>query len=224
MDQIACAHGGIVRIDFENEQSPSLTSMDFDFAARGYVVAVVNTGSSHADLTEDYASVPEDMRSVATALGAARCRETSLRDLFGRLQELRGLVGDRALLRAIHFHQENERVDEIITAVRADDVEVYLEGVRASGSSSWRLLQNYAPTGGTVEQAIALAAAVVELAFPRAAVRVHGGGFAGAVQAYVPEDEFAAFREEMERLFGGGVVTPLRIRSVPAGPLLPLPE
>jgi galactokinase len=112
----------------------------------------------------------------------------------------------------------------MITAVRANDVEAYLEGVRASGSSSWRLLQNYAPTGGTVEQAIALAAAVVELAFPRAAVRVHGGGFAGAVQAYVPEDEFAAFTEDMESLFGAGVVTPLRIRFPAAGPLSPSPQ
>jgi len=219
MDQIACAHGGIVRIDFENEESPRLSSLEFNFATRGYLLSVVNTGSSHADLTDDYASVPEEMRDVAAALGETRCRDTSLEDLLSRMQELRPIVGDRALLRALHFHAENDRVDEMIRALRAGDLEAYLAGVRSSGNSSWRLLQNYAPTGATAEQSIALAVAVAELVFPRAGVRVHGGGFAGAVQAYVPEEEFAAFTQEMEQLFGEGAVTPLSIRGAAAGPL-----
>ena len=219
MDQIACANGGIVRIDFQNAESPEVRSVSFDFASRGYVLSVVNTGSSHADLTSDYASVPEEMKLVARLLGAERLRDTREEQIIARLPALRAEAGDRAILRALHFHRENERVREISRALEADDMPRYLAGVRASASSSWRLLQNYLPTATTQEQAIALTAALTERRVPDAVARVHGGGFAGAVQVYVPEEQFSRFKSEMEGLFGRGNVVPLRIRNYAAGAL-----
>ncbi|MFW5728447.1 MAG: galactokinase, partial [Spirochaetota bacterium] len=151
--------------------------------------------------------------------GAERLAETREEEILDRLSFLRAEAGDRAILRALHFHRENERVQEITEALENDDMKRYLAGVRASASSSWRLLQNYLPTTTVREQAIALTAALLERLFPDAVARVHGGGFAGAVQVYVREEEFPRFENEMERLYGPGSVIPLRIRSRAAGPL-----
>lgn len=219
MDQIACAFGGIVRIDFEDENAPKLESVDYDFAARGYLLAVVNTGSSHADLTEDYAAVPREMRELARALGHGRARESSEEQILGHLHSLREAVGDRAILRGLHFHRENQRVIEMARALQRDDLPRFFAGVRASAASSWRLLQNYVPTATVREQAIALTAAAAEGRFPDSILRVHGGGFAGAVQAYVPEGSFPAFERFMDGLYGPESVVPLRIRHLGAGPL-----
>lgn len=219
MDQIACASGGIVRIDFHDETAPELEGVDYDFAGRGYVLAVVNTGSSHADLTEDYAAVPREMRELAQALGEGRARDTSEEQILGSLRALRDEVGDRAILRVLHFHRENRRVNEMVRALQEDDLPRYFAGVRESAGSSWRLLQNYVPTATVREQAIALTAAVAEGRFPDSVLRVHGGGFAGAVQAYVPHSRFAAFSRFMDELYGPESVIPLRIRHPGAGPL-----
>jgi galactokinase len=219
MDQIACAHGGAVRIDFADENVPGLEAVDFEPLRHGYLLSVVNTGGSHADLTEDYAAVPAEMRRVAEALGAERLRDTREHDILERVSQLRSQLGDRALLRALHFHRENDRVDRIVRAVRHGAMTAALREIRESADSSWRLLQNYVPSVTHREQAIALVAALVEMEFPNAVARVHGGGFAGAVQVYIPVSEAGAFTARMSEIFGENAVVPLRIRPRGAGQL-----
>ena len=219
MDQIACAHGAAVRIDFANENAPRLEEVEFAPARHGYLLTVVNTGGSHADLTDDYAAVPAEMRQIAEVFGVERLRDTSETEILKRIPELRRRVGDRALLRAIHFHRENARVDQLLRALRNGAFTDALEVLRNSANSSWRLLQNYVPTVEHKEQSIALTAALVELEYPEAVARVHGGGFAGAIQVYVPVARMEAFTTRMTEIYGTGTVIPLRIRDRGAGPL-----
>jgi galactokinase len=213
MDQTASAVGGVVAIDFADPSSPKVERIDYDFEEKGYALVVVNTGGSHADLTADYAAIPAEMKAVAAFLGASYLREVEPSLFVERGPEIRKACGDRALLRALHFAAENARVLEMKKALEADDLGAYLKLVKKSGRSSWQVLQNvYAPRV-PAEQGVTLALALSErLIGKKGAWRVHGGGFAGTIQAYVPKSLSKAYAELMGRYFGPGSVIPIALR------------
>lgn len=214
MDQVACAAGGIVAIDFETVGAPVIEQIDYDLSARGYSLCIVDTGGNHADLTPDYAAVPAEMRAVAAALGGSVLRECSKDALLSALPSLRSQLGDRALLRALHFYHENARVEKQKAALLCDDLTAYFELVRASGRSSFCYLQNVYTTANVKEQGLSLALCLAEdfLAGKDGACRVHGGGFAGTVQVYVKHEDVAAFCALMDAVFGTGATIPLYVR------------
>ena len=214
MDQVACASGGIVAIDFADTSAPKIDKLDFDITAAGYNLCIVNTGGNHADLTDDYASVPAEMKKVASFFGKSVLRELSIKDVIANAKELRAFCGDRAILRAIHFFNENERVASQKQALLDGDLSRFFEGVKSSGRSSFCYLQNVYTTKNVAEQGLSLALAVAEeyLADKSAAWRVHGGGFAGTIQAFVPTTEAEGFRSYMDGVFGEGACIVLRIR------------
>jgi len=219
MDQAASASGGVVAIDFADPDVPELKHIDFDPLSGGFALCVVNTRGSHANLTPDYAAIPREMNAVARFFGKSFLREIELSQLLANAGELRKTAGDRALLRAIHFCNENRRA---LAMAETKHMGRFLELVNESGDSSWELLQNLYSPGDPCQQGLPLALAVTReffrehgLAAPTAAAcRVHGGGFAGTIQAYVPAASLNGYRERMEALFGSGAVTELRIRPV----------
>lgn len=216
MDQITCALGGIVAIDFEDPGKPAIKKINFDFAAHQHSVVVLNTGRSHADLTDDYAAIPAEMKSVAGRLGKKVCRDISLKNVIDHCRELRAQVGDRALLRALHFLHENQRVVRQVETLEMGDFASFLALVRASGNSSWKWLQNCTSPQDPTEQSIALALALTEDFLKEensGACRVHGGGFAGTIQVFLPETQVSPYTNLMEPIFGEGAVSVLRIRS-----------
>jgi galactokinase len=216
MDQIACGFGGIVAIDFADSRNPVVDAVDFDLTDFGYNLLVVRTGSDHADLTEDYAAIPEDMRSAAAIFDKRVCRELSLADIMDNVPLLRHKAGDRSLLRAYHFLTENERVSEQVAALQNGDMRLFLSLVQNSGYSSALWLQNSFCTRYPKNQPVTVTLALTEHFFRNregGAYRVHGGGFAGTIQVFMPEyycDEYIDF---MESRIGRGAVTVLRIRT-----------
>lgn len=214
MDQMACALGGIVAIDFKDNTAPVVEKIDFDLTAAGYRLCIVDTGGNHADLTPDYAAVPAEMKAVAAALGGEVLRETDEAALLAAIPQLRGHLGDRAILRALHFFAENKRVTVQKTALKQGDLAKFLDLVRASGRSSFCYLQNVYTTKNVEEQGLSLALCLLDglLADKPAAWRVHGGGFAGTVQAFVPADTVEALRALMDGVFGKGACMVLRVR------------
>lgn len=214
MDQVACAVGGIVGIDFADTSAPVIEKMDFDLSKAGYNLCIVSTGGNHADLTDDYASVPAEMKSVAYELGKNFLREVDENDVIAAIPTLRGKVGDRAIIRALHFFEENKRVDAQKAALKAGDLDGFFRGVLASGKSSFCYLQNVYTTKNVSEQGLSLALCLADryLAGKKAAFRVHGGGFAGTIQAFVPECDAEGFRKLMDSAFGEGACLILRIR------------
>ena len=222
MDQVACAVGGIVAIDFADPTAPVIEKIDFDMSAHGYNLCIVNTGGNHADLTDDYAAVPAEMKAVAAKLGKSVLREIDKQQLIAAIPSLRESVGDRAILRAMHFLCENERVAAQKAALLAGDLDKYFENVIASGRSSFCYLQNVYTTKNVREQGISLALSLAEdlLSDKRAAWRVHGGGFAGTIQSYVPAEFVDEFRSAMDSVFGEGSCIALRIRPVGATKVL----
>lgn len=214
MDQMACAVGGIIAIDFADPAAPVTEKLDFDITAAGYNLCIVNTGGNHADLTPDYAAVPAEMKAVAAALGKTVLRETDEEAVIAAIPTLRESVGDRAILRALHFFAENRRVAAQKAALKAGDIEGFFAGVLASGRSSFCYLQNVYTTKNVREQGLSLALCLAEryLAGKSAAWRVHGGGFAGTVQAFMKNGEVPGFRALMDSVFGKGACIVLRIR------------
>ena len=214
MDQVACAMGGIVTIDFADPAAPVIERLDVDMSALGYKLCIVNTGGNHADLTDDYASVPRDMKSAAAALGAEVLRETDEEKLIAEIPALREKLGDRAILRSLHFFEENKRVSAQVKALRAGDIDGFFAGVLASGRSSFCYLQNVYTDKNPTEQGLSLALCLADiyLGSRRGAWRVHGGGFAGTIQAFVHNDDADGFRALMDSAFGEGKCMVLRIR------------
>ena len=214
MDQMACAVGGIIAIDFADTTAPVITKETFDITAQGYNLCIVNTGGNHADLGDDYASVPAEMKAVAAYFGKAVLREVNEEDVIAAIPALREKVGDRAILRALHFFTENRRVAAQKDALEHDDLDGFFNGVLASGRSSFCYLQNVYTVKNLTEQGLSLALCLADraLASKRAAWRVHGGGFAGTIQAFVPTAEVPAFRKTMDAAFGEGACIVLRIR------------
>lgn len=205
LDQIACAHGGLISIDFEDPETPVIEHVSYRFADDGYSLVIVNTGGNHADLTEDYAAVPREMFAVAELLGADVCRGTSPEALYAKLPEIREKAGDRAVLRALHFFEENNRVDGMLEALRANDLEAFLPFITASGNSSWKWLQNVYRPESTRQQEVAIALAITERYIQqlgKGACRVHGGGFAGVILAILPQSDVPAYQELIRSTLG----------------------
>ena len=214
MDQTASSVGGMVFIDFENPDSPVVERIDFDFAAAGHALCIIDSGADHADLTDEYAAIPGELKKISAFFGKEVLRDIPEADFFAALPELRHRVPDRAILRAIHFYQENKRVQRQVQALRDGDFGTFLRLVSESGRSSWMYLQNITPTGATEHQDVAVALALCDtLLQGRGAFRVHGGGFAGTVQAFVPLEMLDSFKEGMERVLGEGKCHVLSIRS-----------
>ncbi|MBR2343611.1 MAG: galactokinase [Clostridia bacterium] len=218
MDQMACAVGGFVYIDFCEPKSPVVTPIAFSLAERGYSLCIVNTGGNHANLNEDYASVPAEMHAVASALGKSVLRETDMDTLVKSIPSLRESVGDRAILRAIHFLNENKRVAAARDALVSGDIDGLFGVILESGRSSFEYLQNVYTNQNVREQGLSLALALTEvfLSGKRAAYRVHGGGFAGTVQVFLPTSELDGYVRAMDAVFGEGAAMPLSIRPLGA--------
>ena len=218
MDQMASAVGGVVGIDFADPARPEITPLSLDLNALGYALCIIDTGANHAGLTAAYAAIPAELGRVCRCLGKEVLRQVDETEFFAQLPALRQRCGDRAVLRAIHVFDENRRVAAQIAALQADDFDTFLRLVTASGLSSWRYLQNVVPEGCAEVQALALALALCERALQgRGACRVHGGGFAGTVQAFVPLDLLDRFRAQIEAVFGSGCCHVLSIRPTGGG-------
>ena len=215
LDQMAASVGTFVTIDFESTENPVIKKVDFDFSKSGHSLCIVDTGGNHSDLTDDYAAVRGEMESVAKALGKNVLREISYEDFFAAIPELTGKVNDRALLRAIHFYNENRRVDKAIECLENGDFEGFKEIIIESGNSSFEFNQNvYTPKNPT-EQKLSLALAISEeILKGRGAWRVHGGGFAGTIQAFVPNDLLDTYKTTIESVFGKDTCHVLIIRPV----------
>lgn len=218
MDQMACAVGGFITIDFASDEDPKLEKLDFDLDAHGYTLCIVNTGGNHTDLTDDYAAIPKEMKKVATCFGRSVLGDITASEIINRLPELRRINGDRAVLRALHFVDENLRVDEQVEALKNDDIDSFLRLVIDSGNSSCDLLQNAYSPKDVEEQGITLALELSRrfLKDKKAAWRVHGGGFAGTIQAFVPNEAVADYKEFIEGIFGNGSCHQLRVRQTGA--------
>jgi len=224
MDQIACSFGGVVAIDFKDTANPIVNQIDFNPSAFGYTLCVVNTGGSHANLTADYASIPTEMKSIASFFGKSVLRELDKNTVIDLSVKLKKEFGERAFQRAIHFFEENARVDAMVETLsgtlKHEAFNQYLDLVNESGNSSQHLLQNIFSPGNPENQSLGTALALTKDFFRdqniRGACRVHGGGFAGTIQTYIPKDAIGAYRACMEDSFGAGCVTELRIRSAGA--------
>lgn len=215
LDQMASSVGTFVTIDFKSVLEPEIKKVDFDFSKSGHTLCIVDTHGNHSDLTDDYAAVRQEMESVANAMGKSVLREISYFDFFKAIPELTEKVNDRALLRAIHFFNENKRVDKAIECLENNDFEGFKQVIIESGRSSYMLNQNvYSPKNPT-EQKLSLALAMSEeILKGRGAWRVHGGGFAGTIQAFVPNDMLDEYKSTIESVFGKDSCYVLIIRPV----------
>ena len=215
MDQTACAVGSFVAIDFKDTTAPVVEKLDFDLSRHGYSLCIVNTGGNHADLNEDYASVPAEMKAVAAYFGKPFLRDVDKADILANIPVLRSACGDRAILRALHFCNENARVAKITEALKNDDLASFLKGIKTSGLSSTILLHNTYTTKNVAEQGISLAIAVASEVLdskPGTAYRVHGGGFAGTMQAFMPSEYGPEFNAMMKSVFGDDCAYVLSVR------------
>ena len=215
LDQMAASVGNMVTVDFADNANPIVERVDFDFVHSGYALCIVDSGADHADLTDEYAAVTREPKEACAHFGKSVLREVPEAEFYAELPTLRRKAGDRAVLRAIHIYEDNRRVEGQVEALRTGDFEAFLKLVTASGLSSWRCLQNVIPAGYTHHQEVAVALMVCEkLLNGRGACRVHGGGFAGTIQAFVPLDLLESFQTEMERILGDGSCHVLSIRPV----------
>lgn len=214
MDQMACSVGNLVHIDFEDPSNPVVEKVDFDFSATDYVLCITDTKGSHADLTDEYAAVPAEMKKIASLLGHDVLRPVSLDDITGNINMLREQAGDRAVLRAIHFVNETRRAKAEAAALKNNDINGFLRLVRSSGDSSFKYLQNVYTNKDVTSQNVSLALALSDSVLgPDEASRVHGGGFAGTIQAFVKKENARMYQETMDKVFGKGSCEILSIRK-----------
>lgn len=214
LDQAASSLGGAITIDFADEAAPAVERLELDLTGFGYALCIIESGADHADLTDEYAAIPGELRAINAHFGKAHLREVPEESFYAALPALRREAGDRAVLRAMHIYEENKRVEQQVAALKQGDFDRFLELVKASGRSSWMYLQNVIPAGYTRQQACAVALALCEkLLDGRGACRIHGGGFAGTVQAFVPLDSLESFREQIEAVLGEGSCHVLSIRA-----------
>ena len=213
MDQMASSVGNIITIDFADPAKPIVEPVPVDFSQAGLALCILDSGADHADLTDEYAAIPNECRAVAAVCGGEVLRDVPFETFLAKLPECRKQCGDRAVLRAFHIYADNERVAKQVAALRADDFDTFLQLVTESGLSSWEYLQNVIPAGYKEHQEVAVTiAAAKHFLRGKGAVRVHGGGFAGTVQAFVPVEELAQFKEQMEAILGAGRCHVLSIR------------
>ena len=214
MDQIACAAGGFVGIDFADPQKPQVRRLDFDLTEKGYALAIVNTGGNHANLNDDYAGITLEMKAVSQHFGKDYLRELTKEQLLENVPLLRKKLGDRAVLRALHFFNENQRVTRQLEALEQDDLNTFFQCVTESGRSSLQMLQNVFSPAHPEEQGLTLALSLCpEILDQNSVWRVHGGGFAGTILVFVPLEKTESFRESIERFFGKGSCFVLRVRT-----------
>ncbi len=215
MDQMASSVGGFVGIDFGDTENPIIEKVDFDFAGQNHSLCIVNTGGNHADLTCEYAAVPQEMRSVAEYFGKTALRQVAESDFYANIPAIREKCGDRAVLRAIHFFDDNRRAVEEKKALQNGDFAGFLKLIRESGQSSFMFLQNVYAASAPVEQGLSLALAISgRVLKDRGAYRVHGGGFGGTIQAFVPNDLLDDYINAIEGVFGKGTCYVLKIRPL----------
>ena len=205
MDQMASSVGGLVFIDFNDPKTPIVEKVDYDFAHSGYTLCTIDSGADHADLTDEYAAMPIEMKKVAHFFGKGVLREVDEQEFYAKIAEIRKETGDRAVLRGIHFFNENLRVQMQVRALHNDNFDAFLNYVNESGRASWMLLQNVIPCGYAEHQDMAITLALcTKLLQGRGAVRIHGGGFAGTALAFVPNDSFEQFKAGVEAVLGEG--------------------
>jgi len=217
MDQTTIAVGGFVTIDFKDFAAPQVRKVKYDFASSGYSLVIVETGGDHADLSDEYAAIAGEMKSVAVALGGKLLRDVPRDRMLANLAGLRRQVSDRAILRAMHFYADDQRVVDQVQALEEGQLQRFLDLVNESGRSSWMLLQNCYTTRDPAHQGISLALALSEQKLrSRGAWRVHGGGFAGTIQAFLPSDQLTEYVAALEAVFGKGACHPVLVRPVGA--------
>ena len=215
LDQMGCAIGGIVAIDFKEKDKPEYHAVDFDFGSAGYALCIIDTGADHSDLTDDYAAVPAEMSSVASAFGKQVLSEIDEADFYANVPELRKKFGDRSIMRAIHFFTDCRRVEEQVEALENGEFEKFLGLVSSSGHSSYMYLQNVDTYRNSRYQPVAIALAMARYYLGgHGARRVHGGGFAGTIQAYAPLDKVDDFKRGMDAVLGEGACRVTYIRPV----------
>ena len=213
MDQTASAVGGMVTIDFLDKENPVIESVDFDFSACGHALCIIDSRASHADLTDEYAAITTELKNICAFFGCDVLTQVAEQDFMANMAALRQRFGDRAVLRAYHFYKENARVPQQVAALRSGDFDRFLQLVKESGYSSYMYLQNVIPAGYKEKQDVALSLALCEAYLSgRGAYRVHGGGFAGTVQAFVPFDLLDRFRAGIDAVLGEGACHVLSIR------------
>ena len=215
LDQMCCAYGGLISIDFANPDSPKVEEMDFDFAGAKHDLIIVQTGRGHADLSADYSSIPAEMKKVAEFFGKSTLSEVNEDEFYNNLSKIRDFAGDRAVLRSIHFFDENKRVDNEIKALKSNDFDSFLKNITDSGNSSWKYLQNVYTNAAPNEQGITVALALSERFLKEknvGATRVQGGGFAGVIMAMVPENYSDEYVSYMDKFLGKGSSYKMKIR------------
>jgi galactokinase len=216
MDQTACSVGGLITIDFKNPANPVVKEVDFDFVSTGFSLVITDVGGGHDDAASqaEYASLPTEMKSVATELGASVLREVTLEQIVEKIPQIRKKTGDRAILRAYHFHGDNQRVVDQVAALENNDFEAFLKMVVESGYSSYMYNQNIFDVVHKDEQVVSLALALSEMVLKGSgAWRVHGGGFGGTIQAFVPQDKLGEYVKTLEHVYGEGSCHKLFIRN-----------
>ncbi len=215
LDQMASSVGTFVTIDFESTENPKIKKVDFDFSKSGHALCIVDTGGSHSDLTDDYAAVRGEMESVAQAMGKDVLREIDFEEFKKAVPSLMGRVSDRALLRAFHFYRENSRVEKAVSALESNNFDEFKKVINESGRSSYMYNQNVYTPKNPAEQKISLALCISEdILGVDGAYRVHGGGFAGTIQAFVPVEQLEEYKTSIENVFGKGSCHVLIIRPV----------
>ena len=213
MDQMASAVGSMVTIDFLDKDNPVIQPIAFDFASCGHALCIIDSRASHADLTDEYAAITGELKALCGFFGKDVLTQIDPEDFFANMAALREKFGDRAVLRAYHFYKENDRVPQQVAALQAGDFAKFLELVKESGRSSWMYLQNVIPAGYKQNQDVALSLALCEHYLEgKGAYRVHGGGFAGTVQAFVPFELLESFRTGIDAVLGEGACHVLSIR------------
>ena len=214
MDQMACSVGSLVHIDFEDPSNPIVDKVDFDFSKTDYVLCITDTKGSHADLTDEYAAVPAEMKKIASLLGHDVLRPVDFEDIMDNIDMLRENAGDRAVLRAIHFVNESLRAHDEAEALQDGDLAEFLRLVKQSGDSSFKYLQNVYTNKDVTVQNVSLALAVSDTILnPDEVSRVHGGGFAGTIQAFVKKQNAGRYQKYMDKVFGDGACEILAIRK-----------
>ena len=215
LDQMACAVGGLITIDFYDPKNPVVEQIPFDFSSQNYSLIIVNTGKGHADLSADYSSVPNEMKKVAEYFGKEVCAQVKEEDVIANLSKIREYAGDRSVMRALHFFEENKRVEAEVAALKENRFDDFLAGITASGNSSWKWLQNCYTNSNVQEQGISVALALTEMFIEekgRGACRIHGGGFAGVIMAMLPNDLVDEYIEYIEKALGKGNAYKMSIR------------
>lgn len=215
MDQMASSVGGFISIDFADPENPIINKVNFDFAASGHSLCIVDTKGNHADLTPEYAAIPIEMKAIAQYFNKEYLSEISKDDIIENYKTLREKFGDRAVLRALHFMDDNERVSAECKALESGDFNRFLSLVKQSGDSSYKYLQNIFASSAPDEQGLSSALYIAEsILGNKGAYRVHGGGFAGTIQAFVPNDILDKFKSKIEKVFGEGSCYVLTIRPI----------